>query len=417
MKKQRFILALSIAVFFVIFAACSLGVNQKWNDDAKAIVSINFGGASLDDGAQLKENRALVGGSSFLYLFLVPEGGDVQDTLIFGPYPITKGYFSTRDIPPGTYSQVYIVNSASNVPNAKLKTALEGNEVFQIYDGFLFTQATSIAMLPGHTEGTQANQKPIEIKRGETTTLSGTLIPITTEWFYITESEQKSISLDNTSDLTKQFFGLSLSEASPFSFWAGENVNITKAALYDSYGKNVDLEEKTTENGTKWSVDSYIQYFYYIYVEYTSGEEGNITCSIEKDEEDLGDEDGADEGGTDEPGDEDGADEDGTENQIGDINLDISFNYLEISYNAAEAEDGIYIFSLSEGPYKSYQWYVNGIPVEGANDETFTLKKELGEAYKFAPGQDLVVSVVVIDDDDEVFSAFIEIEKSSPLIF
>lgn len=84
-----------------------------------------------------------------------------------------------------------------------------------------------------------------------------------------------SFSLSATTSTKKQFYAVYPNDASYFSFWA-EDASISKAALYDANGKNVDL--KNTDN--KWSLDSITGVFYFLYVEYMSGEDGTIVCSI-----------------------------------------------------------------------------------------------------------------------------------------
>lgn len=169
MKKMCVILGIVLSLVLLL-ASCSFGINKRWHENSKTIVSINFGGSiQPTSNTANKANRALVGGSSFLYIIMLPENS--SNPLYFGPYEVTKGAnFTTSEIPPGIYTKIQLINSASKVSNAEFKNlGAENQDGFITDNNSLFTQATSTALL----------LESKEIKTGRTTTLSATLLPLT----------------------------------------------------------------------------------------------------------------------------------------------------------------------------------------------------------------------------------------------
>lgn len=166
MKKISFIsLVLSLVLLFV---SCSFGITKIWDENAKTKVSINFGGSVLaPTNTANKANRALVSGSSFLYIIMLPENS--TEAQCFGPYEVKAGTnFQTTEIPAGIYTNILLINSATKLSNEELKDQVTAEGDTISIDNSLFTQATSTAQLSNLTE----------IKSGKTTTLSATLIPL-----------------------------------------------------------------------------------------------------------------------------------------------------------------------------------------------------------------------------------------------
>ncbi|ULQ60544.1 hypothetical protein K7I13_04430 [Brucepastera parasyntrophica] len=239
-----------LLVCLIISASCSSGLDPAWKNGEAAVLSISF--ARVSPPVQ-EEERAIVRGDAYLYLCTRTSIADIIN--FYGPYSVSDGtLFETEDIPAGTYKEVALLYSSSNIENFKtiMEDALPSRYDIDSYDS-LFAEIFYEHFGTGSSDVSANVITDVTIAARKVTPLKTTLIPIVGEEAWITiPGLPLDIASPASGTVSRQFYGLvGLFSASTLTITDTTTLDITDKflSLYDETGKQIPLQQ----SGRVWS--------------------------------------------------------------------------------------------------------------------------------------------------------------------
>lgn len=292
-KRSIFALCSTITIVLVLIG-CAFGLMPDKSSTATN-VSLRFAGIANPDGSA--SSRAIVQGGGYLYIRTV--GGPVGDSgPFYGPYAVSSGStFATDDIPAGTYSMIGLMYSASPLDESKTFTFNSGSYTFRQLMTLPDDQFE--ALVSGDDSGPEDESagssledffggqvsgglvESVTVKKGETTEISVTLVPMTGMGYVFDLSATQTVQIPAQASMTRKFFmleniamptGTTADLSCTVTPASGSTVTLGIVALYDGSGKLIVAHPAvgTVSEGKTYTATASSGGDFYLYIEYQS---------------------------------------------------------------------------------------------------------------------------------------------------
>ena len=251
MRKTYVCFATAIAV--LCLASCSfVSLSPAKSGGSKAALSLSLGMLQADASGTV--SRAIVQGGGYLYIRTI--GGPTGNSgPFYGPYPVSAGgTFTTEDIPAGSYDMIGFFYSATALDESKSISVGGSTYTFRQLMSLDDSRFTAIADSDSDSSGDSLGDffagqvcgekvDSVELKAGETTPISVTLIPFTGSANTLDLSSVRSMAIASSDGIKREFFelhGLEGSASAKLSCAitpSASGATLGIVALYDNDGK------------------------------------------------------------------------------------------------------------------------------------------------------------------------------------
>lgn len=263
-----------LAVGFVLFSSCGLGLSPSVNEDQ---TSVSLRLASLGTNAAGNPSRAVMPGANYLYIRTIGIEGKTSGAL-YGPYTVSTGSdFVTDDIPAGEYDRIYVVCSGKDLESEARTFSFFGgtytfHELMSLPDSQMVSFASSDVDKTALDESfdgevTFGEKDGVTLIQGKKNSLSLTLAPITSAGYTLNVGASRTHAFSSTAR-SQHFYrlegikvvmpvtsgGLSFT-ISATSASAG---TLSAIAFFSSTGAQISVTKSGTDlvSGQTWTIDS-----------------------------------------------------------------------------------------------------------------------------------------------------------------